>query len=383
MSKTLKFSSAVFVSRPDRMKILYIADSTSIHTQRWLRYFRNRGNDIYLITIGKKRQRIPNINHIINFERFYYNSISFISILAKTKHLIQQIKPQILHAHFVHQYGWLAAFCNFHPFILTGWGTDILNLPDSSRFKIGKWVTQYALRRADLLTATSEYLKAEMIKLGASPDKVHVIFWGVNSQKFRPDVDTTQIKEELKIGNKRQVILSNRNHTALYNNDIVIEAMCHVLKKFADTTLILQNAGGHLEKGLKRLVHERGIAKSVIFLPQFKHDDLPALYALSDIYVSVPSWDAGPVSLKEAMACNSTPIISAVPGPMEWVEDEVNGRVVAIRNAEELAEAMCDLLRNKHKREKFNKVNRRLIEEKANQVLLMKRMEDLYKSIIC
>ena len=364
------------------MRILYIADSTSIHTQRWLSYFRGRGNEIFLITIGRKRQRIPNINHVINFERFYYNSISFISILAKTKQLIREIKPQILHAHFVHQYGWLAALCNFQPFVLTGWGTDILNLPNSSRFKIGKWLTQYALRKADLLTATSEYLKDEMIKLGGAPEKAHVIFWGVNTQKFRPDVDTKQIREELKIGNNRQVILSNRNHIALYNNDIVIEAMCHVLKKSPDTMLILQNAGGNLEKDLKRLVHKKGIAKSVIFLPQFKHDDLPPLYALSDIYVSVPSWDAGPVSLKEAMACNSTPIISAVPGPMEWIKNEDNGRVIPIRDIKGLAEAICDLLQNKGKREKFNRLNRRLIEEKADHVVLMKKAERLYIRII-
>ena len=221
-----------------------------------------------------------------------------------------------------------------------------------------------------------------MIKLGAYPEKVHVIFWGVNSQKFRPDVDTKQIREELKIGNNRQVILSNRNHIALYNNNIVIEAMCHVLKKFADTMLILQNAGGNLEKDLKRLVHKKGIAKSVIFLPQFKHDDLPPLYALSDIYVSVPSWDAGPVSLKEAMACNSTPIISAVPGPMEWIKNEDNGRVIPIRDIKGLAEAICDLLQNKGKREKFNRLNRRLIEEKADHVVLMKKAERLYRRII-
>jgi len=78
------------------MKILFIADSTSIHTQRWLKYFINQGNDIYLITIGKKREKIPNVNHVINFDRFYYDSISFISILAKTKKLIREIKPQIL-----------------------------------------------------------------------------------------------------------------------------------------------------------------------------------------------------------------------------------------------------------------------------------------------
>jgi len=364
------------------MKILYIADSTSIHTQRWLKYFRNQGNDIYLITIGRKRQRIPNIKHVINFERFYYDSISFISILKRTRRLIREIKPQILHGHFVHQYGWLAALSNFHPFVLTAWGTDILDLPQSSRLKMGKIVTQYALKKADLMTATSEYLKAKMVALGADREKIHVVFWGVNSEKFRPDVGTGTIRENLRIGCNTHVVLSNRNHIALYNNDIVIEAMSKVLRRFPHTVLILQNAGGTLEEDLKRLAQERRISKSVVFLPQYKHDDLPPLYALSDVYVSVPSWDAGPVSLKEAMACNATPIISAVPGPMEWVEDEVNGKVVPIRDVDSLVEAICDLLANKAKRQRFNRLNRRLIEEKADQRVLMKRAEELYRGLI-
>ncbi len=364
------------------MKLLYIADSTSIHTKRWLRYFLNQGNDIYLITIGEKKEKIPNVTHVINFDRFYYNSLSFISILNKTKKLIREIKPQILHGHFVHQYGWLAALSNFHPLILTGWGTDILSLPHVSRFKFGKILTRYSLKKADLLTATSEYLKAEMIKLGADTNNIYVIFWGINLQKFRPDIDTSQIRQELKISENRQVVLSNRNHIALYNNDIVIEAMHHVLKKIPEALLILQNAGGNLEKDLKTLAQKRGIAESVIFLPMFKHDDMPALYAISDIYVSVPSWDAGPVSLKEAMACNASPIISAVPGPMEWIKDEVNGRVVPIRNIVKLAECICDLLKNKEKREEFNRINRRRIEEHADHNMLMKRMEGLYKDII-
>jgi len=363
------------------MKILYIADSTSIHTVRWLTYFLNAGNDIYIITLGKKTANIPGVKHLKNFKKFYYNSISFVSVLTKTRKIIREIKPHILHAHFVHQYGWLAFFCNYHPFVLTAWGTDILSLPYASRSRIGKKLTKIALRKADLMTATSEYSKSEMIKLGAIEDKVHVIHWGVDSNKFKPDIATTKIRKQLGISNQ-QVILSNRNHIALYNNDIVIEAMSLVKKKFPDTILILQNAGGSLENDLKRLAQEKGIDNSTIFLPQFPYDNMPALYALADVYVSVPSWDGGPVSLTEAMACGCAPIISAVPGPMEWVKDGENGRVVPIRDVNKLVDAICELLEDKGRRDIFNQKNRELIVEKADHTASMKRMELLYKGII-
>lgn len=361
------------------MKILYIADSTSVHTKRWVGYFRDAGHDISIITLGKKRETLPGIRHLANFEAFYYGSPFFLPVLFQARRIARKENPDIVHGHFVHQYGWLAALVGRHPLVMTAWGTDILNLPESSRLKIGKYLTQYALKKADLLTATSEHLKREMIRLGARDDRVHVIFWGVDIDRFRPDVDTTTLRKKLKIDPDQTIILSNRNHSELYNNDIVIEAMVQVLKSYPRAILILQNSGGNLEPQLRSLVRKLGIDSSARFLPQFNHEELPALYAIADIYVSVPSWDAGPVSLKEAMACGAVPIISDLPGPREWVTDEVNGKIVPIRSAEKLTEAITDLLRHREKRTRFTLKNTQTIKENAAHVDQMKKMEGLYQ----
>ncbi len=361
------------------MKILCIADSTSIHTKRWVDYFRDAGYDISIITLGKKREIIPGIRHLANFDQFYYCSPLFLPVLLQARRIVQKEKPDIVHGHFVHQYGWLAALVGFHPLVITAWGTDILNLPEASRLKIGKYLTRYTLKKADLLTGTSSHLKHEMIRLGAREDRVHVIFWGVDVDRFRPDVDTTALRRKLGIAPNQIVILSNRNHSELYINDIVIEAMARVLKTFPKAVLILQNSGGSLEPQLRSLARRLGIDPSVRFLPQFDHQDLPALYAMAHIYVSVPSWDAGPVSLKEAMACGAVPVISDLPGPGEWVKDEVNGKIVPIRSVDKLAMAIMDLLFHPEKCQRCSVTNTRLIKDHANHLVQMKKMENLYK----
>ena len=364
------------------MKILYIADSTSVHTKRWVSFFRDVGYDISIITLGKKREIIPGIRHLANFDQFYYGSPLFLQVLFRARRIIQKEKPDIVHGHFVHQYGWLAALIGFHPLAITAWGTDILNLPDASRLKLGKYLTQYTLKKADLLTGTSEHLKREMIRLGARADNVHTIFWGVDIDRFQFDLDATALRTELGIAPDRIVILSNRNQSELYNNDIVIEAMCQVLKSFPRAILILQNTGGTLEPQLKSLAKKTGIADSILFLPQYSHEQLPALYALADIYVSVPSWDAGPVSLKEAMACGAVPVISDLPGPREWVADEVNGRIVPVRNSQMLTDAIIELLLDKDKLERYSTYNWRLIRDKAAHIDQMRKMESLYMKVI-
>lgn len=363
------------------MKILYVADSTSVHTRRWVGCFRDAGHDISIITLGRKREIIPGIRHLANFEHFYYGSPSFLPVLLQARRLVRKERPDIVHGHFVHQYGWLAALVGRHPLVITAWGTDILSLPESSRIRIGKYLTQHALKTADLLTATSEHLKREMVGLGAGADRVHVIFWGVDIDRFRPDVDATALREDLGIAPDQTVILSNRNQSELYNNDIVVEAMCRVIRIYPRAVLILQNAGGKLEPQLKALVRELGMTDSVRFLPQFDHVQLPPLYALADVYISAPSWDAGPVSLKEAMACGAVPVISDLPGPREWVTDEVNGRVVPVRNIDALAAAVVDLIQDGEKRVRFAEVNARRIRENASHEEQMRKMEALYRSL--
>jgi glycosyltransferase involved in cell wall biosynthesis len=364
------------------MRLLFIADSTSIHTRRWVCHFARHGHDTHIITLGCKRERLPGVHHVANFTSFYYLRPSFPAVWLRVRRLVRRIGPDILHGHFIHQYGWLAALCGVRPLVLTAWGTDILGLPGASRTGIGTWLTGYALRQADLLTATSEHLKTEMVRLGAPADRVHVVFWGVDPTTFRPDIDTRETRRLLAIPPGAPVILSNRNHLPLYNNDIVLRAMQRVLPDVPQAVLVLQNSGGTQEAALRRLASELGIAASVRFLPQMSHEELPPLYALADVYVSVPSWDAGPVSLKEAMASHATPIISRLPGPMEWIQDGVNGRVVPVRDVDALARAMDDLLRDARMREAFDRINRRRIVEHADHRTCMATVEALYRQLL-
>ena len=317
------------------MKILFIADSTSIHTQRWIKYFQEKGNEIFIITIGKVTHELPGVTHLANFESFSYSNLRCINILLQTKKIIKNLNPHILHSHFVHQCGWLGALTNFHPFVLTGWGTDIFKLPYSSKKPFGKLLTKYTLRKADAMTAISNHLKKEMVILGASNEKVQIVNWGVDLHRFKSDIDSSDLISELNLKSKL-VLFCNRLHLPLYNIDVIIKSMPLILKKFPNTVLILQNAGGEPDKGLIKLADEIGVADFIRFVPRYNYKKLPQLYALADIFISVPSWDAGPVSLLEAMACGAVPVVSAIPGPMEWVTDKINGRVVPIQDIEKI-----------------------------------------------
>ena len=363
------------------MKICFIADQSSIHTQRWLRYFAAAGHDIYLMPHCESDIKIDTIKLLDSLPKLSYKSLSFFSTIKKAKSIINKIKPDILHAHFVEQFGWLGALVDYHPFVLTAWGTDIFELPHVSRLGVGKKLTQYALKKADKMTAISNDLKRAMIELGAEKDNVAIVHWGVDLENFRPNRNVSQLKKNLRIGNN-PVILSNRYFEEHYNIDIIIKAVAQVLQKIPSAVLVLQNPGGQLTEDIKMLVRDSGLNRSVRIIPRYNYNEMPELYALADIYVSVPSWDAAGISLTEAMACGAVPVISEVAGPMEWVRDEENGKVVPIRNAEALAVAICDLIQNSQKRNSFIQRNFDLIRKQGDQNDWMAKMNNHYHSLL-
>ena len=55
-------------------------------------------------------------------------------------------------------YGFLGALSGFHPFIVSAWGTDILDAPTWTPFH--GWLTRLTVRRADRITATGDHLAA-------------------------------------------------------------------------------------------------------------------------------------------------------------------------------------------------------------------------------
>ena len=375
------------------MKICYLADGRSIHTQRWLRYFASKGHEVHLIIYDS--QELPPEEEMKNLgikvhcfapkfeeklERLNHTRrICLMRRELKLKRLLRKIKPDILHSHFVEKYGWWGARSGFHPFVLTAWGSDIYICPrrsQKSRERIS-----FALKQADLITSDSEDLRRATIELGASPDRSYIVQFGVDLTRFNPKVDPSAVRKKLKLGDS-PVVLSSRGFRPIYNNDVLVRAIPLILKEVLDAKFILKNRYEAKGAELKRLVRELKVDGSVRFVDSVEYNEMPGYYAASDVFVSIPSSDATSVALLEAMACGVAPVVSDLPSAREWIKNGENGYIVPARDPEALAKAIVRLLKDEVTRKLFIKRNLFLIEEKANHHKHMERMERLYYSLI-
>ena len=356
------------------MKICYIS-TKSIHTRRWVEYFAERGHEVHLIT--------PEYDDIEGVKTYEVKpKASKLSPFCKAiiiRNLVKKIKPDILHAHQVLPFGLYGALSGFHPFVVTAWGSDVLICPKES--KIMKYAVPFTLRRADLVTCDAEHIKWPLVELGAESHKINLIYFGVDTNKFKPGQRNKKISEELEIFDS-PVVISLRSLEPLYNTESLIASIPLVLEKIPETKFIIAGKGSQEQK-LKELAKFMGVLDVIRFVGQIPNNELAKYLTSSDVYVSTSLSDAGlAASTAEAMACGLPVVITDFGDNRKWVEDGVNGFIVPLKDPKALAEKIIYLLKHEDIRKKFGMRNRRIIEERNNYYKEMEKMEKIYIELV-
>ena len=172
------------------MRICYLAGGRSVHTQKWVRFFAERGYDVYLATFNETSQ-IEGVK--VRKLRYFSKSAYPFRILA-VKKAVKEINPDILHAHYVSHNGVYGALTGFKPFVVTAWGDDILIEPNKSMVK--RYLVKYVLRKADLITTDSNSAIKTIVGFGVDEEKVKLIVHGVDLRVFHPIENKEDRSEE-------------------------------------------------------------------------------------------------------------------------------------------------------------------------------------------
>jgi len=134
------------------VRIAYLSIGGHIHTERWLSYFVERGHEVHLMTV----QPAPIDGVTVHDIRtgVPVKPVHYAVALGKVKRILAEIRPDLLHTHFLTGYGYWGAFSGFHPFIMTVWGDDVYLTPRESFLK--GMLARRVLRCADLITGDSQ-----------------------------------------------------------------------------------------------------------------------------------------------------------------------------------------------------------------------------------
>lgn len=356
------------------MKICFLSDAQSIHTKRWARHFRGRGDDVTVVSFDPGA--IDNVRVIALAPLVPIRPLNILLQMGRIRRLIQELQPDILHAHYVTSYGLAGALSGRRPFVATAWGTDVLISPEVSR--IFRQIVRFTLKRADLVTSMAPHMTDHLAARGyALREKILTLPFGVDTELFNPSCRTQLHALE------NAVVVSNRLLDPAMDVDTLIRAIPRVLGALPGKGIqvVIANDGPQ-RRELEALARDLGVSTCVEFIGPVEHGRMPDLLGRADLFVSTSPSDGNNISLNEAMACGAFPVASDIPANRNWVRDGRNGLLYPCRDVERLAAAMVEALEKPDWRSSVMAENWEIVQTKASWANSMKLMENHYLRLI-
>ena len=372
---------AAVQSRP--IRIAYLADPNSVHTRRWIGFFADRGHEVHLL-VGTDDEVRPGLGtrmQLHRYRRFGARRVPFLSSLQgrrALRSLLAEIRPDVLHAHYLSRFGWQARLSGFHPYVVTPWGSDLfVALPRSLRARLWGRATLWA---ADLVTVVSTQMHLAVLAAGARPERVERVQFGVDTGRFSPAPRGVvhPVGDAIPPG---RFIFSPRTIRPLYRHETVIEAVAAIP---ADVRVVMSGRGADpaYRQELEAQAANAGVAERILIEAEIDDDRMLALYRTCVAVVSVPESDGLPVTLLEAMACGTPAVVSDLPAVREILQDVTPQLIVPVGDAAAVAAALGTVLEmSAVERRALGDTLRGRVVDEADQETNMLRMELLYRGL--
>lgn len=319
------------------MKIFLLSPPSSIHTKRWAEALAQRGNDVFLFGLHPLKEEwysdFPNISLFCMPDiKCSFKIVAYVKYLLFLKNKISEISPDVLHAHYATSYGLLGALSNFHPFIISVWGSDVYDFPQISI--IHKLIVKFNLRKADRVLSTSNVMAKETRKY--TRKEIEVTPFGVDTSIFKKLSNSENLGHEFVVGNVKTLSYK-------YGIDILIQSFYILVQSNPTTPMRLEIIGdGPDKEELVDLTRHLGLEDKVLFRGKIANHLLPQYYNSFSVSVltSVLNSESFGVAAVEAMACECPVVASDADGFTEVVKSGETGFIVPKHSPSETASAI-------------------------------------------
>ncbi len=366
------------------MRILYIAEGNCVHLVKRLSFIKvNYGHE--LIFIGERSSGVAGIKEVKLKSTINLPFIRFAEKYFRFHSLIRQIRPDIIHIIGGNPLNLLPALTGFHPIVISLWGGDVQKEQGARSNFIFEKIFNKAINAADAIICVSQNLKAEID--GISPWKTIIQPFGVDLRVFHKKNDIPALKKKYGFAQDEKLIFSPRGLAKIYNIERIVNAFSLTLKKIGPAKLILNSVTNSdadiacLEK-LISLCNKLGIKDNIALKGKINDEEMAEYYSISDLVVSFPLADGMPVSVLEAMACQTPLICSDLPSLKEILNDGENTFFVPSDRPDILSDKIIELLQNNGLSRSFSDRNLEIIRNKFELRVEIAKIISIYQNLL-
>ena len=376
------------------MRICYLADGRYVHTHRWMRYFSAAGHSVHLISFApltmEQLSAVQAAGAVYHGQHENFHLKKF-WLTAKSLRFVRRVLSEqqidLLHCHFLGANAWYGALSRFHPLVITVMGGDVTG-PDwrPAPELRERFLTPFALRKADLITCWSHKLTGVVKRYARADVPIEVIHGGVDLNTFVPGPRPQYLLDRWKLPLDARIVFSPRLMRPLYNLDKIALAAREVCAADPKAYFVFAypsvSTDIEYEASVRSIVVNHGLAERVRFIGGIDHAEMADHYRVADVMVSVPRTDGTPLSVLESMACGTPVVVSQIPDyDPYYIEPDETVLDAAAEDSRELAATIMKLLDDRTVANRISKQALERVVRSAGYISQMSRMQQLYDDV--
>lgn len=285
------------------------------------------------------------------------------------EHLIQEVRPSLVY-HRLAAMSFIVAlqarrrglpliieYNGSEAWIARNWGRAFRNEALALRME------EAVLRAADRIVTVSTALREELIARGVGRSRVRVVMNGVDTHRFRPDIDAAATRKAFGFTPADTVIGFIGSFGVWHGVPLLIEAYAQLLKmapEFRASTRLLLIGDGAERKASEARIAELELTANATITGIVPQADAPAMLACADILVAPtqPNPDGtaffgSPTKLFEYMGMGRAIVATRLDQIGEVLADDLTAILVPPRDVTALARGLLRVIREPATRERL------------------------------
>lgn len=183
-----------------------------------------------------------------------------------------------------------------------------------------------------------------------------IIPYGVNTTLFHPDKRDAKLRQRIGVDDHTLVLLTVQRLAPVKAVDVLVRVVKDLVERGVDVVLVIAGKGEQ-EAALRKYVEQLKLEKHVCFLGYVPSQDMPALFASADVYVSHSMFETFGIVFAQAMAAG-IPVIAADSSSIPDVLRPENGAIIPAGDVARFADEVETLARDPTRRAGIGRANR-------------------------
>lgn len=237
---------------------------------------------------------------------------------------------------------------------------------------------RFLARMTSKVIAVSDDAREVAVNVEKIPqEKVITIFNGIDTQKYRLNIDIIAKKLEIGVSAYDFVIGIVARLAPEKDHNMLLDAFRIVRERMNQGIKLVIVGGGDLREELENKAKLLSINDDVIFLGE-RHD-IPELLAAFNLFALSSTTEGLSITLLEAMAAELPIVATDVGGNPEIVLNDQTGLIVPAKSPDSMAQSIMKIINNKNMAEKMGEAGREMVCANFSLEAMIQKHDEIWR----